>query len=157
MKSMEYGSLVKEIHIAASPAVVYEVISTPEHIRQWWTDDAEFALVAGGTGTLTFSNRARTRPGVVPLTVLEAVPGKRFVFRWDYGSDPAPTPENSLLVTFELIADGDGTLLRVTEDGFRERGREATVLEDYYRRHDDGWDVHLADLRMYTELTAALR
>ena len=35
---MEYGSIEREIHVDASPEVVFEVVSRPEHIAQWWTD-----------------------------------------------------------------------------------------------------------------------
>jgi len=140
---MERGSLEKEIHIAASPEVVYEVISRPEHIRKWWNEKADFDPTPGGTGFL-----------VVPLTVLEAIPGERFVFRWDYPEAEAPAPENSMLVTFQLTPDGTGTRLIVIEDGFRERGWEAAVMEDYYRRHDDGWDRHLAELASYVTTLA---
>ena len=42
---------------------------------------------------------------------------------------------NSLLVTFELTARGGGTLLRMTETGFREMGWEVAVLEEQYQDH----------------------
>ncbi|HET9422181.1 MAG TPA: SRPBCC family protein, partial [Nocardioides sp.] len=38
---MEYGSIEREISIDATPEVVYEVISAPEHMREWWPDEAE--------------------------------------------------------------------------------------------------------------------
>ncbi len=40
----------KEVVIAASPEVVFEVISTPEHLRQWWPDDVSIEPVPGATG-----------------------------------------------------------------------------------------------------------
>src|SRR5215475_13538612 len=39
-QAMEYGSIEREIHVEASPEVVFEVVSSPEHISEWWTDDA---------------------------------------------------------------------------------------------------------------------
>jgi uncharacterized protein YndB with AHSA1/START domain len=36
---MEYGSIERELQIEAPPEVVFEVISTPEHIREWWGAD----------------------------------------------------------------------------------------------------------------------
>jgi hypothetical protein len=59
------------------------------------------------------------------------------------------TPENSLLVTFDLTPQGSGTLLRVTEAGIRELGWEAAVLEEYYNDHSDGWAGLLANLDAY--------
>ena len=34
---MEFGSIERELHIEASPEVVFEVLSSPEHIRDWWS------------------------------------------------------------------------------------------------------------------------
>jgi hypothetical protein len=59
------------------------------------------------------------------------------------------TPANSLLVTFELVPSGAGTVVRLTEAGFREMGWEAAVLEEYYKEHCVGWDIHLARLGEY--------
>jgi hypothetical protein len=54
-----------------------------------------------------------------------------------------------LLVTFDLIASGDGTVLRFSEAGFRERGWEAAVLEEAYLDHSRGWDYFLPRLAAY--------
>lgn len=151
----EYGSIEREIHVDASPEVVYEVISSPEHLREWWPDDAELDPVPGATGSVCFGDRSAPDAKVVPLTVLEADPPRRFSFRWAYDSDVA-TPANSLLVTFELIPSNAGTLLRFTETGFRERGWEAAVLEEWYRDHAAGWDHFLPRLVAYvTRLVSA--
>ena len=45
---------------------------------------------------------------------------------------------NSLLVTFELTSQGDGTRLRMTETGFREMGWEVAVLEQPVPRPQHG-------------------
>ena len=39
-------------------------------------------------------------------------------------------PDNTLLVTFELLPSGAGTVLRLTETGFREIGWNDAVLEE---------------------------
>ena len=47
---MEQGTIEREITIGASPEVVYEVISTPEHIRGWWNGaDTDIAARPGST------------------------------------------------------------------------------------------------------------
>jgi uncharacterized protein YndB with AHSA1/START domain len=142
---MEHGSIEREIHVEATPEVVYEVISTPEHLRGWWPDEAELQPVVGATGIVSFGNGSK----VVPLTVMEADPPRRFSFRWAYDDGEAPTSANSLLVTFDLLPSGTGTLLRFTETGFRERGWEAAVLEQHYREHASGWDHFLPRLVPY--------
>ena len=68
---MEYGSIERELRIDATPEVVYEVISSPEHMREWWPDDAELDPVVGATGTITFGDPAAPDATVEPVTVVE--------------------------------------------------------------------------------------
>ena len=143
---MEYASIERELHIDAAPEVVYEVISSPEHLREWWPDDAELDPVPGATGTITFGDPASPDAKVESLTVLEADSPRRFAFRWVYDDGASAAPDNSLLVTFDLVPSGDGTLLRFRETGFRERGWEAAVLEEAYLDHVRGWDGFLPRL-----------
>ncbi|MFP1624999.1 SRPBCC family protein [Streptomyces sp. 5K101] len=146
---MEYGSIEREIRIDATPEVVYAVVSRPEHLREWWPDEAELEPVPGATGVISFGDGTTQEATVVPVTVVEADPPRRFSFRWVYDEGEDATPANSLLVTFELVPSGAGTLLRLTEAGFREKGWEAAVLEEQYRDHVSGWDHFLPRLVTY--------
>ncbi|MEV0173528.1 SRPBCC family protein [Streptomyces sp. NPDC050803] len=146
---MEYGSIEREIRIEATPEVVYEVVSKPEHLREWWPDEAELDPVPGATGVISFGDRSAPDAMVVPVTVIEADPPRRFSFRWVYDESEVATPANSLLVTFDLVPSGTGTLLRFSETGFREKGWEAAVLEEQYREHVTGWDHFLPRLVTY--------
>ncbi|GAA3437081.1 SRPBCC domain-containing protein [Kutzneria kofuensis] len=139
---MEYGTIEREIHIAATPEVVFEVISKPEHLAAWWGVDARFEA-----GTMSWHRPERST--VVQVDVVEAEAPKRFAFRWLQPEGESATPRNSFLVTFELSPADGGTLLRLTEAGFREIGWEAAKLEEHYRSHSIGWDEHLADLVTY--------
>ena len=55
---MEYGSIERELHIDAAPEVVFEVLSSPEHIRDWWSAETEFEPVAGAAAMLTWTDKA---------------------------------------------------------------------------------------------------
>lgn len=146
---MEYGTIAREIHIEATPDVVYEVITQPEHIAQWWGFDATFPAQPGGNGQMTRQRRDVGGTLVVPIHVVEADRPRRFVFRWIHPADEPATPQNSFLVTFDLVPADTGTLLRMTEGGFREIGWEAAQLEAHYLSHSAGWDEHLASLASY--------
>ncbi|MHA7223319.1 SRPBCC domain-containing protein [Arthrobacter sp. RHLT1-20] len=146
---MEYGSIEREIHIEATPEVVYEVITTPEHLREWWPDEAELEPVPGATGVISFGDRSAPGAKIVTLLVVEASPSRRFSFRWVYDDGETATPSNSLLVSFDLIPSGRGTRLRFTETGFREKCWELAVLEEHYRDHVRGWDYFLPRLVSY--------
>jgi uncharacterized protein YndB with AHSA1/START domain len=153
---MEYGSIERELHIEATPEVVYEVVTMPEHLREWWPDEAELVAVPGAAGVISFGDRSAPGAKIVTLTVVEASPSRRFSFRWVYDGE-IPTSANSLLVTFDLIPSGAGTLLRFTETGFRERGWEAAVLEEHYHDHVRGWDYFLPRLVTYVARLVSAR
>ena len=40
--AMEFGTIEREIYVEASPEVVFEVVSSPEHLKEWWPDDARY-------------------------------------------------------------------------------------------------------------------
>jgi uncharacterized protein YndB with AHSA1/START domain len=143
--SVEYGIIEREIYIDASPDVVFEVVSSPEHITRWWPDDARYEPTPGSTGEISFGDRDRGGK-VVSLTVVEAKPPRMFSFRWTHPAGEVAAEGNSLLVTFDLSPAGDGTLLRFTETGFRELGRE---VAGRYREHVAGWDTFLPRLAPY--------
>ena len=146
----EYGSIEREIYVDASPEVVFAVVSRPEHLREWWPDDAALDdPTPGGRGELTFNRHGDESAFVVPLTVVESVPPRLFSFRWAYDPSLAPDPSNSFLVTLELVPSGSGTTLRLTETGFREQGWEVAVLEEAYLDHAQSWDRFLPQLAEY--------
>jgi uncharacterized protein YndB with AHSA1/START domain len=105
-------------------------------------------------GELVFGDRSSGEAQIPQVTVVEAEPPRLFSFRWVYPEDEDAHEGNSLLVTFELAARGDGTLLRMTETGFREKGWEVAVLEQQYREHGEGWDYYLPRLASYAPTVA---
>jgi uncharacterized protein YndB with AHSA1/START domain len=144
---MEYGSIERDVHVDASPEVVFEVISRPEHMREWWPDDARFEPVAGAPGELVWRDAATGETMTVALAVVEVDPPKRFSFRWCFSDPDRGGP--SLLVTFDLVPAGAGTRIRMTESGFREMGWESAAREEQYREHASAWDRYLPALGTY--------
>jgi uncharacterized protein YndB with AHSA1/START domain len=145
---MELGTLVREVYIEASPDVVFEVVSSPDHVKEWWPDDARYEPVPGAEGEIVFGD-PDAGGTVVSLSVVEVQPPRTFSFRWTHPAGAAAVQGNSLLVTFDLTPSGSGTLLRMTETGFRGLGWEAAVLEERYREHVTGWDHFLPRLVSY--------
>jgi len=139
---MEFGTIERELFIEASPEVVFDVVSSAEHVREWWPDDACFEAVAGDTGEIVFGEHGGERT-VVSLTVVEVQPPELFSFRWTHPEGEPAREGNSLLVTFRLTALRGGTLLRMTESGFREMGWSVALLEQQYGEHVTGWDHYL--------------
>jgi uncharacterized protein YndB with AHSA1/START domain len=153
----EYSAIVRDIHIDAVPEVVFEVITRPEHLREWWPDDATLDPVPGGTGELVWRGANPGEDVMAPMTVVEMVRPSRFSFRWAYAPDAMPEESNSFLVTFDLTPSGTGTHLRMTETGFREQGWEVAVLEEAYREHAESWDRFVPRLAKYAAGLVASR
>jgi uncharacterized protein YndB with AHSA1/START domain len=146
---MEYGTIEREVQIDASPETVFEVITSPEHLKEWWPDEAVIEASPGARGHLVFGEPGSPDAHVPQITVVDAEPARRFSFRWTHPEGEEADEGNSLLVTFELAASEGGTLLRMTETGFREMGWEVAVLEEQYRDHSNGWDHFLPRLVAY--------
>lgn len=143
---MEQGGIERELHIDASPEVVFEVLSSPEHISDWWSAESELDPASGSVSRLTWTDRDSGRRQSTPFTVVEVDPPRRFSFRWTHDEGLVADADNSLLVTFDLVPSGEGTTLRFRETGWRERGWEAAVLEAQYADHVQGWDFYLPRL-----------
>lgn len=144
----ELGTIEREIFVEASPEVVFAVVSDPEHVREWWPDEARYDVAPGSAGHIVFGD-----PGaggaVASLTVVEVEAPRTFSFRWTHPAGEEARAGNSLLVTFELLPADGGTRLRMTETGFREMGWEVAVLEEQYREHVAGWDHFLPRIAPY--------
>ena len=123
---MEFGTIEREIYVEASPEVVFEVVSSPDHLQQWWPDEARYEPVPGVDG------RDRLRRPPTARADGRAVHRRRRASRRARSRSAGRTRPveraaegNSLLVTFDLTPSGGGTLLKMTETGFREMGWEA--------------------------------
>ena len=88
---MEFGKLERQIRIEAAPEIVFDVVSRPEHIRMWWSDDASFDPEPGAVGELVWGDRA----AVAAITVVEVDPPHRFAFRWVAPEGEQPPAEGS--------------------------------------------------------------
>jgi uncharacterized protein YndB with AHSA1/START domain len=150
---VNYDTIERELYIDASPEVVFEVVSNPQHVAEWWSDEAEFSPTPGDPGWVGFGDAAdgkRER-----FTVADAVPYRRFSFRWTHAEGETAAPGNSLLVVIELEPSGNGTRLRFTETGFRERGWDEARAADCHADHSNGWDLFLSRLVAHAEPISA--
>ncbi len=146
---MEYGTIERVIEVAASPEIVFALVSEPEHLKAWWPDEASFDVREGATGELVFHHEDSSAPYVAKMHVVEVDAPRRFAFRWVYDEGVTPGPENSLLVSFDLARVDAGTRVTMTETGFRERGWALAELEAAYRDHCAGWDYFVPRLGVY--------
>jgi uncharacterized protein YndB with AHSA1/START domain len=151
---MDHADIEREIFIEASPEIVFDVVSSPEHLRQWWPDDAEYEPTPGSNGRIVFGD-PDAGGAVAGFAVIDAQPPRLFSFRWTQPVGDAAKVGNSLLVTFTLTSSAGGTRLRMTETGFQEMDWDATTLEAQYADHEHGWDYFLPRLAPYVARLAA--
>lgn len=145
--TMETGTIRRDIHVEASPEVVFEVISRPEHMREWWPDDASFEPVPGAPGELVWREADTGHTTTVEFGVVDVDPPRRFSFQWCYRE---PDRKGlALLVTFDLVPTDGGTTIHMTETGFRAMGWEVAVLEETYQDHVNGWNHFIPRLGTY--------
>jgi len=151
---VEYGTIEREMFIDAAPEIVFDVVSSPEHVAVWWSDDADYPPEPGPGGWIAFRG-----PGEdvqkVRFMVAEAVPHSRFAFRWTHAEGDDAAPGNSNLVVIDLEPLGTGTMVRLTESGFRERGWDEAKARETHADHTTGWDRYLPQLVAYAERLGA--
>ena len=120
---MELGAIERELYVEAPPAVVFEVVSDPTHVKQWWSDDARYETVVGSEGEILFADADGGK--VEAFTVVEMQPPTLFSFRWTHPAGEEAVEGNSLLVTFELVPRGTGTLARAHRDAAKSQSMVA--------------------------------
>lgn len=146
---MTISPIERQVHVDASPEIVFDVISSPEHIREWWNGaETDISPVVGSVAEIAWG-KGSAEPHVEQLTVVTADPPRTFAFRWVRGDAAEATADNSLVVTFELVPQGGGTLIHLTESGFDEKSWDDATREAAHADHVNGWDVFVPSLGAY--------
>jgi len=150
-------SVERQILIEASPEVVWRVITEPEQISCWFSDEADVEGRAGADGALTWKPGGRgsekVSDVVVAIHVVEAEPFRRFCFRWNHPEGARADAANSALVEFSLAEEADGTRLTVVESGIGAVTHDEQGMVRYAEEHEQGWDRHLGEMLDYVAAT----
>ena len=138
------SAIEKEVLIEAPVDVVWQIITEPAHIREWFANQAEIDLRVGGAGRLAF------RRDAYELQVEALEPPRRFAFRWVLRPGSVARGADSMLVEFTLIPEDGGTRLRLVESGFDQVDWSDEAKVRYAEDHAGGWQRILDRLREYT-------
>ena len=124
--------VVREVSIEARPETVWEFLVDPLKAIQWMGLSAALEARRGGRYSV------EVIPGHAVLgEFTEVVPHRRLAFTWGWkGSETVPP--GSSTVVFELMAKGNGTLLRLTHRDLPSSEAAAS--------HTHGWDHYLERL-----------
>jgi uncharacterized protein YndB with AHSA1/START domain len=147
---VELGTIERELYIDAAPEIVFDVISNPEHVVEWWPDAATYEVRPGSTGEIVFGD-PEAGGKKVTLTVMEVEPPQTFSFRWTHQAGERAVPGSALLVTFHLVPSGSGTRVRFVETGFHEMDWDRGEAEANFHDHVAGWDHFLPRLTRRAE------
>jgi len=107
--SEEHVRVVREIELPSPPDEVWQALTDPERLEEWFATEGELDAEPGGRGVFRWSN-GEERHAVVE----EVVPERRFAFVWGEEGDPS-SAEGSRRVSIELEEIDAGTRVTVTE------------------------------------------
>jgi uncharacterized protein YndB with AHSA1/START domain len=137
----------KEVMVEAPVDAVWDVITRPDQISQWWADSADIDVRPGGEGTLVWDGRATNQATTVRISVESVERPRTFSFRWLHPEGAMAAEGNSVLIEFTLTPEGAATRVRVAEKGVALMGWPEAETARYLDQQSSGWDIHLAHLR----------
>ena len=95
----------REIVFPAEPDEVWEALTEPERLEEWFANDVELDPTKGGAGVFRWDNGEERR-----AIVREAVPGERLVLDWD--------DDGTVEMTLEEVEEGTRLLVRESTPEF---------------------------------------
>lgn len=136
------AQIERETLIEAPLDVVWRIVTEPDQINRWFSDEAQLDLRVGGQGRLVWTGRSS-----YPIQVEVVDPPRRFAFRWLHPDHRKAEAANSTLVEFTLSQEGSNTRLRVVESGFDQIDWSDEEKVRSVGEHSRGWQECLARLQ----------
>jgi len=97
--------VTREIVFPASPDEVWDALTDPEQLEEWFANDVELDAQKGGEGVFRWDNGEERH-----ATVVEAAPGERLVLDWD--------DDGTVELTLEEVEDGTRLVVRESTPEF---------------------------------------
>jgi len=141
----------KQKLLRAPRSRVWRALTDHEEFGRWFGVKLERPFAPGAVihGRITNEKYAHVK---WEMTIETITPETRFSFRWHpYAIDPDADYSNepTTLITFELEAVPDGTLLRLVESGFDGVPLERRIKA--FEMNDGGWTQQLANIEKYVQ------
>lgn len=137
----------KRIVLDAPVARVWRALADHREFGQWFrvTIDRPFEVGRTVSGHITYPGYEHIR---WQATIVEMQPEKLLAFTWHpYAVDPEAdySQETPTRVEFRLEADGDRTVLHLTESGFD--SIPSSRRAEAFRMNERGWGIQADNLR----------
>jgi|SRR5580698_7677766 uncharacterized protein YndB with AHSA1/START domain len=143
---MNKEPIIMERTLNAAPPIVWRAITDKTEMKKWYFDISEFKAEVGFEFSFEGTNEGRTFVHLCKVT--EVIPNKKLSYSWRYKDYPGIS-----LLTFELFAQENKTLLKLTHEGLE------TFPQDPpdFARHNfvQGW-THILDKSLKSYLEPAL-
>jgi uncharacterized protein YndB with AHSA1/START domain len=98
--------VTREIVFPVPPEEVWEALTDPEQLEEWFANDVELDAREGGEGIFRWDDGEERR-----ATVVEAEPGERLVLDWD-------DDEGTVELTLEEVEEGTRLLVKESTPEF---------------------------------------
>lgn len=140
------ATVTRTVRIEAPRDLVFEVLTRPDQMAQWFGQSADFpqGVHLGAEGTFGWRDH-----GDFPARVELYEPPSGFAFTWGTPGEPI-RQDNSTTATFSLQEEEGVTVLTVTESGFDTLG-EAAGRRAAMEENAQGWTEELDDLVAHAE------
>jgi uncharacterized protein YndB with AHSA1/START domain len=140
--------------IAATPAAVLDCFFSADALRAWWqavrsvTTPVPFGVFAVEWASTPYrDDLLGPLGGVFHGTVIEFVPGDRFLVADAFWIPPEGAPLGPMALHVGVSAEGTGCKLHVRQDGYEASPR----WRRYYAVVSRGWQISLTALKRYAE------
>ena len=133
----------REVVIDAPIHRVWQAISSPAEVSQWFGDVTEFEPRPGSKATFGWTEFGQSFEAEI---VIVDEPS-RFSYRWALEPSKALDDSYVTLVEFTLASDGDATRLTLVESGFADLPE--VDHEQHFGENTEGWKAELEDLRIF--------
>lgn len=135
------GKIKQRTFIAATPEKVYDTITSASEWDKFFTTGMTLDLKPGGECTFSWKDWGPDSYSLsAPGKVVEAIRPRLFSFQW--GSEG-----NETTIRFELEEKHGGTVLTITEDGYKDTPRARAMILDCA----SGWGEAATLLKFYIE------
>ncbi len=144
--SADNDVVTAEIFIAAPRERVFQAISDPQQAVRWWGEEGKYRLSefqmdvrVGGKWSCSGFSANMGGPITVHGEFLEVDPPRKLAYTWTSSWMPVATE-----VRWELEAQGNGTMLKLTHTGFAGNA-------DHAKNHSTGWATVITWLQSFVE------
>jgi uncharacterized protein YndB with AHSA1/START domain len=126
----------------APVARVWKALTDADEMRVWYFDLKEFKPEVGFEFEFTVEHEGTKYHHLCKIT--EVIPQKKIAYTWRYAGE-----EGNSLVTFELVADGGKTRLKLTHEGLETFPKLPAYAKTNFEK---GWtEIIGSSLKQYVE------